>query len=764
MPEDIQARVNRILNDEVFQRMELKEQIGVLEDVDPTFKKLSPEDQMEVVGAKKKGWGEALKEDAGQYIGGGVGEAIGTGIPLPLARPVTAGLLGAVGKGIQETSPLPYVKELVQGRPPEEVLRGIRTHGMAAKETLPKEMGKAFLEEALSQKGGEVGAGLLKGVLSPFGESIKPSAQQAYDRMKGKMPFRKTGPGYPEKASREVPYSPAELTEHKGLDIMENVVEKSLLGTTGWAAHKEMRDEILTDTANEIREMLGIPLDNDAMGKVLVGIFNKEAKVTTAMTRPLYKQAFKLDGKKSNVPLKSIRKIAEQHQKTASGKASEWAGDTLAESVAEYPEYVGFQHAHELRKRLLEEGRQITKAGKGGASPAERLSKLFAKHLDQAIEQEVGHNSPDALRMWRRAGAITKERKGKWESDLINGLVRMADPDVAGGKRKYEGVVKAIYSPPNISNVQEIYSKVDPGTELQLKSYYIQHVLDQARDPATGVYSGKKLKAVLDHKNRAQRKVHRTALGDKALRRLDEYADELTTGQDRQAGGLGGMWIQLAQGTAGVTLVGGAAANLLPESMLSQGKQDAGSLLAGGSAVIIMGPGALAKMLLWPPAHKYLTKGIWKMPEGSIRAGGTMGRIMRAAWEVERSHDAYLRGEPIVPQPIPPISKKIKPLSPKTPTEKLRTIKLPPKPKPKPRQETKPKPKQTSQAPKKPRQTSTKTDQTPPSQRGGAHHKKTKSMEKTATIGNVTKNDTQVGNYSIKGPVSVEETLRKLLR
>ena len=101
-----------------------------------------------------------------------------------------------------------------------------------------------------------------------------------------------------------------------------------------------------------------------------------------------------------------------------------------------------------------------------------------------------------------------------------------------------------------------------------------------------------------------------------------DFADTLKLAQQRQSEGLGKMWIQLAQGSAIVSVAAAGAGYIPPETAI-------------GAGAIIFGPVVLSRMLVKPSIAKYLTQG-FKIPANSPEAVGIMVRLINGARNIKK--------------------------------------------------------------------------------------------------------------------------------
>ncbi len=677
---------------------------------------------------------DTIKEEA-PAVGGAVAGGLAAGIP--------GAALGAMGgRGYQQVG-----RALMGKKTPETELKMLQDLAL-----------KGGREAALEAGGRGVFWGL-KGVTGPLSHRVTPEERLAWKFLKPEM---KANVGkYPDLKGRP-PYLPSEVTENRLLDIVQNVSEYSIAGGGKIKDFKRARGDLFEKLADDLVDSVGKDISADEVGELAVRSIEGGFDALKIAVEPLYRQMNDLapDATIQSLPLKRMALEHLRLAKKAGGVAGKHAGDEVSKDIMKVADELTLTEARELRSRLIDASKAIALENK--KAKAIGKVKTYTGEIDNLISKELSENYPEAHDLWRHANQLWKRGKGTFDNKFISSLVRKADPELVGGTQEAEALVNQVFKKKGVSRIRMTKRAVDGNTWQQLKSYYIRDLLSRStpvKGAKAGSLQGDELMANMFGRSGMGERALSEIFSESELNSIRGFANALKVSQQQQGEGTGKMLIQLSQAGA----MGGVAGSmLLPDQY--------GEPLQATSVGIIVAPMALSRMLLRPSISRHLSLGLVNIKPKTAGAFGLAARMSNMVWQVEQAHRNYLQG--VAPPPVvtPPkakgMSRKIKPLSPKTPAEKLRTIKLPSKPKqepkPKPKQETKPK--QTSQAPKKPRQTSTKTDQTPPSQRGGAHHKKTRFMEKTATIGNVTKNDTQVGNYSLRGPVTVEETLRKLLR
>ncbi|MDA3834240.1 MAG: hypothetical protein PF495_12685, partial [Spirochaetales bacterium] len=207
--------------------------------------------------------GEDIQENWTRYAGATVGSVAGVpGGPAGMILGATLG--GAAGESY---------KQLGQhlGEPeaaPKTSLEAAKKIGMAGT--------KSAAEEVVGIAGGKV----IGKVLAPFSKTITDDARIAYDVLDKYMPKATGLKPVSRSLGKKVPaILPAEMTEHRGLDILHNIAEKSIIGGRSIADYKNIvRRGAVEDMVDDLADSFGKQVDADVLGETITDLISTKFK------------------------------------------------------------------------------------------------------------------------------------------------------------------------------------------------------------------------------------------------------------------------------------------------------------------------------------------------------------------------------------------------------------------------------------------------------------------------------------------------------
>ncbi|MBU0958617.1 MAG: hypothetical protein KKB31_01600, partial [Nanoarchaeota archaeon] len=544
------------------------------------------------VPSKKEPWyGEYLSQGP-RTIGGILGGIAGTPFAPPFGT--LAGIsFGSMAGELLEQGRKYAVSKGVFRQPSEtEQMRAPQSISQAA-----WEVGKAGIEEPAYQL---AGAGVIKGfgkVLAPFAKKLSSEAQGTIDFLKDRI---------------KPVLTPAEATESRGLDILENIAEGSLLGGGQLSKFKLNRQRVLNDMVDDIVDRFGKRVSPEELGETFEKVVENKWKgykkavieplytEVERLTKPIYGQVEKRVPRPSTIldisgkpmvgetieqitkqvggPIISTRSLKEFAKPLAkiSGDLgnieAKNAGDDLVRAVLDLPDNVEFQVAKELRSRLISRVDEFSVINK--KAPAIGKAKQFIKLIDQETEEGLSPY-PEALSLWREANRLYVQGEKQFNNAFIRRLIKKADPDFGG---EPEAIGKIVFRPGAIGYVKQVKAATDPATFKQFQSYYLQNLLSKSVDDSGNIIGDKML----------QNMYGKSGTGDNVLRELfdlqtldniTKFAKAAKVSQMERREHIGKIWIQLSQA--------GAAANL--------GFGGPGQEISG---IIVLGPPILSRALL----------------------------------------------------------------------------------------------------------------------------------------------------------------------
>jgi len=569
---------------------------------------------IEKLPEQKGFWGETLDDLAKnwpRYGGATVGAVAGTPGGLP-------GMVGgaALGAGAGEAGKQIYQQMTGAEDAPQSSIEAAKRIG-----------GVGATEGATELVGGLVMKPLKRMVdpilkrLTPFTKKVTAQGKAALNLINQYMPVGKSGkiiqPGI----------LPAEMTESRALDTLQNIADSSAVGGWSLGKYKDVtRIKALDDMVDDLADSFGSAVDSANVGEALVDIVDgKWENFTKTITTPLYNQVEEMasssitkvpvyktietgiigpSGKKITkqvidkyieqpaggilVSTKALKEYAQSKVgvvKALGGLDSTSAGDNIITFTLSLPDEVEFSVAKELRTRLRTVADEFSITNK--KAPALGLAKQMGRKANNAIEVALANGNPEALLMWRNANALYAQGSDVYRNKFIRRLIKSGDPEMGGSP---EFILKSIFRKGGITGIKRVKTAVGPSNWGQFKRWYVTEFIDQTTTKGQMVPNGE---AMLQKLFNTSKGMGETTLKEifspEELSRVHSVASALQVAQSRQ-GGTGGMLIQLMQGAA----VAGIFTGTLQKS----------------SAFVLLGPEIFARMSLSPTISRVLVHGL----------------------------------------------------------------------------------------------------------------------------------------------------------
>jgi hypothetical protein len=535
---------------------------GRLAYTNPATKKLTVVDEEGLTLGDLADLAGLLPEMGGATIG-----ALATSpIPVPGARPLGAALGASAGEVIRSK-----IEERITGTLPE-----------------PGERATRLLTSAGGAMTGEAIGGTITKSMAPFAKRIQPKIRQSIETLK------RYG-GY---------LTPSQATEARGLDILENIAEGSLMGGEPFRVFKEeTQRQALFRWSRAIAGTAGKKASPEEIGVITKAAIENSTKVFHRATKVLYKNVDEL-AKEVTVDTVDIRKSARRMMREAviiSPVSKKALAPTLRSRTAvrilkdfiNLPSEISFAEAQELRSSLSALSRNLIA---NDVLPAKMagVAKTLTKTINESIDKRGYGLTGEALDAFNKANTFYREGKELFNSTLIKSLAKM-NPEAIG---------KAVIKPGQITNIKQLKKVVDKDTFKSITRGYLEDLLQP--DPSTKVIKGKALiNKLVEMGNESLNEMFSYSPSIPA--RLKEFA--LVAGKVEAGTGVGTgkVLIQLTQGGAALTLAGSAL-----QSMSGGGEFPEKRLL--GATTILLGPAMLARMFTNPVMIKWLTTGLQISP------------------------------------------------------------------------------------------------------------------------------------------------------
>ena len=502
----------------------------------------------------------------------------------------------------------------------------------------PQPLQTAKRAAAINAAGEVAGAGLGKVVewgAAPVARKVMPAAQGAIDLV------RRAGGVFP----------PASATTSRGLDIIQNVAEKSLIGGGRVSRTKERAVQIIDDALKSFEVGFhGNPgMAREALGDVIQQTIEGDARVFRAAESAAYDQVDQvtratmgtrqiqagpaqptglLDPRgrplMGAIPMKTQQYIAAggvdlTAAKVVAARLKQQAEITgspqlahVASLVDSLPTISTFKDAGLVRSALLEMRRTVSDplANRtiGGA-------KLLGGAVDEAMERAGSQLPPNAITAWRTANAFSREGHQKFNDELIKRIV----------DSKPEAVVDIflrVNKPGTVRDVRNIIN--NPTTWQAVQGEFIHNILTASRPVGGGPISGNGVLLKLRSMGDATLQEIFPAAQHQAIEKFARMAAFI---QEKQAKGLGTMAVQLAQPGAAIEVA----------RWLVSGTK---SVLSGTAATVLVAPGLMGWLMTTRNGARWLTEGL-RIPAGTPEAIRHGTRIMLLAQDAIKQHPEF---------------------------------------------------------------------------------------------------------------------------
>lgn len=570
-----------------FQQMSQQGQIETLKLLDSNFAALSPQaqgltmqelfkrqqliDTQQPASQPRQTFNQKIFEQAPRVLGGIAGGL--AAVPGIFTTPAGVAL-GAAG-----AEALRQVVQQIMGDP-----KAPKSSKAAA-----TEITKAGITEGAFELGGGLATRGVMKVLAPFAKKVTPQALNVINKFKSKMkPF----------------LTPAEATESRVLDILENVSENSLVGGGKFSQFKVKRQVILDDVADDLIDQFGRRSTPEEFGQLFVDAVDGKIAARKPIVNMLYNNAEQLAGDVS-ISTASLKKFAEPLAEVAQeigGIEAANAGDDVIRAILDLPDTISFATAKEVRSRLLSKVNEFSIVNK--KAPAIGKSNKLIHLIDQAVESALTIRGSEALRAWRTANRFFKEGQEQFNNTMIRKLLKRADDTGLG----VETIGKALFKPGNVTGIKKVMKVLNPKEADTLRGFFTSDLLQKSADK-NGIIMGTRLLNNLSGKPGSfGEPMLKQIYTPQQLESIKDFANALNLSQQQQSGGLGSMFIQLSQAGAVV----GFATGFEPEA-----------------TAILLGPALLSRAMLSRPIARMLTEGI-KLPARSPQAVGVMTRLTAA--------------------------------------------------------------------------------------------------------------------------------------
>jgi hypothetical protein len=478
------------------------------------------------------------------------------------------------------------------------------------KEDIVKEITRASIEGALGEAvGAPVGIKIAEKMASRLSPKIKllESAKDAEDVLKTQKEIILANPGKydPEllNAAGKAILTPALKTDNQLIDIAQNVVEKSLLGSGEILAAKAGAQKVTESALKDFVEPIIKNTDATQTGRLFIDALTDSKELFRAQAKKNYdildREVSKLGDNKVVDISKYNKLLQEQLNKLPKGGVNTPNAKRLLENNiyrdadGNFVNKLTFSEANDLRSDILALGRDLT-----GTDNAKYIGaqKLISDQLTKAIDTAY---VPDTLKnAYKKANSFYKEGLNSYNDTVIEKILSKED-----GKDAFKTIVsgsdKGETVQATVKQIDKIF-KNDPTKARELKDSLRGTVLDDMMKKSyieNGQYGESFSPTKMGNYMKKMEGTFGQLFNERELAQLNKLntATSVAHGKLSKEGGLpGGVFIQLAQAGAATT-----ALTFNP---------DASGLT--GAAAILLGPKAVGKLLVSPKFNQYLTEGL----------------------------------------------------------------------------------------------------------------------------------------------------------
>ena len=528
---------------------------------------------------------------AGGILGGAMGGGVGA-VPGAAA----GGFLGEASEQQRAAGP----RQMILGR------GGMRMTGA------PLDIGRLGIstaEEAAYELFG-LGAGRALGfagkkILAPFAAQMTDATKISLATLDQYMPRSKR---MSDLFGRYRAILPAEANEIKLLDFAHNVAEGSIIGGGTIKQYKILRQGAVLKMLDDFAEMYAQKNTTEDIGEV-IGHFleHKWTMVRDTVGEQFYNRVFNDIGEKASINILALKEWAAPMMatlKTGKSLARAEMGDNIIKAIMTMDDNISFLAAKDLRTRfrVLGDAFKISNKKAPAIGKAEKATHILHDQIEDSLRKG---GFGEQLETWLEGNRIYKEGAEKYNNKFIAALIKKAKDDPSTlldtifrtGRVKRLHRVRQLASKPlwnamRMTRIAKLISDSTPSEEWIIKI--------AGKDVAVkrGIPSGELLLNNMFGKKGIGEAALKELLSPDEFRTLKKLAVTLRTIQ-QEAGkeAPGRMWIQLVQAGAAFGTVGGLFAGEWKEE------------IAGGSAIIMLGPYFLARMMTNPLAAKLFLEG-----------------------------------------------------------------------------------------------------------------------------------------------------------
>lgn len=371
----------------------------------------------------------------------------------------------------------------VLGGPPGAVLGGAggealeqlgrRAIGVEAPET-GTEAARDIALAGLFAGAGEVGGRALGGLLSklipsrPLSKSVTREGEEALQLLR----------------SKGITPPPAQVTENRMIDILQNIGEGSLFGGQRITKAKAVAKEAIDDDIRAFYNQFEPQATADEVGKLLQDTLEGNAKAFRTVGNAKFGNVDDLIGTEA-VDFVSTKKLAREiieEKGIIDPKTKQMANQILREN-----DVISFKDAQKFRSSLLAitKGKEALVAGQAAAR-----GKQLSQTIDEAMEISAKNVSDEAVDLWRNANEFWKQGRELFDERLIT-KIATERPDAA------MAVLLKEKTPSLIRDVRKLLIKEKPELWKGIQAEFLRGIWPKFFGRKSGVLEGNLIKGAL---------------------------------------------------------------------------------------------------------------------------------------------------------------------------------------------------------------------------------------------------------------------------
>jgi hypothetical protein len=407
------------------------------------------------------------------------------------------------------------------------------------------------------------------------GKALAPAAKAITPRLKGaaKVFAEKGRELMPEHIGTEL--TPAQATETRILDVIENVVEHSLFGGGRYRKFREGQAKLITRIADDIATKMGPDATDHEIGQLVQDTLRKEADSFYSAARIMYSRVDEL-ARGLKISTKELKKEAAKLQQTVG--VTDKPTQALLKQITSMNNEVPFKQLQQMRSDLLSMGYRKVE-GELVPGRTARFARKFAGRITDIFESPEKGLTPIARESLKRANKFFAEGKQEFSYKLLRSLT-LNEP---------EKVMRRVFAKGAIEPIRRIKKIVGPEAFSKMRGHHARKLLfEDAWDVGQEKIVGTRLEGAM---KRLGKDTMKEIYGANYMKEWNKFLNTVKAVQRKPPALGGGMLVQLTQAGAIISLV-------------------SFDIPKGGAGVILLGPAAMAQLLTRPASIRWLTRGI----------------------------------------------------------------------------------------------------------------------------------------------------------